>query len=87
MLLRAFARLRREVPAARLLIVGEVSPHFDFERILTPELRAGVTITGRLELDRFLLYMQACDVAVNLRHPTAARPRARWSACSAWASR
>jgi glycosyltransferase involved in cell wall biosynthesis len=70
-LLRAFARLRREVPAARLLIVGEVSPHFELDRVLTPELRAGVTITGRLEIDRFLLYMRACDVAVNLRHPTA----------------
>ena len=70
-LLRAFARLRQEVPRARLLIVGEVSPHFDFARIFTPELRAGVAITGRLELDRFLLYMRACDVAVNLRHPTA----------------
>ncbi len=70
-LLRAFAQLRREVPGARLLIVGEVSPHFDFEQIFTPELRAGVTVTGRLGLDRFLLYMQACDVAVNLRHPTA----------------
>jgi glycosyltransferase involved in cell wall biosynthesis len=70
-LLRAFARLRREVPHACLLIVGEVSPHYDFDRIFTPELRAGVTITGRLDLDRFLLYMQACDVAVNLRHPTA----------------
>jgi glycosyltransferase involved in cell wall biosynthesis len=70
-LLRAFARLRREVPRARLLIAGEVSPHFDFDRVLTPELREGVTVTGRLELDRFLLHMQACDVAVNLRHPTA----------------
>ncbi|HEX4966610.1 MAG TPA: glycosyltransferase family 4 protein [Thermoanaerobaculia bacterium] len=69
-LLRAFARLRQEVPGARFLIVGEVSPHFDFARIFTPELREGVTIVGRLELDRFLLYMQACDVAVNLRHPT-----------------
>ena len=34
-------------------------------------MREGVTITGRLEIDRFLLYMRACDVAVNLRHPTA----------------
>jgi glycosyltransferase involved in cell wall biosynthesis len=70
-LLRAFARLRREVPSARLLIVGEVSPHFDFDRAFIPELLDGVTITGRLEIDRFLLYMRACDVAVNLRHPTA----------------
>jgi glycosyltransferase involved in cell wall biosynthesis len=70
-LLRAFARLRREVPQAQLLIVGEVSPHFDFARVFTPEVRAGVTVIGRLEIDRFLLYMRACDVAVNLRHPTA----------------
>lgn len=70
-LLSAFARLRREWPNARLLIVGEVSPHFDFERVFKPGLREGVTVTGRLDLDRFLLYMQACDVAVNLRHPTA----------------
>ncbi len=69
-LLRAFARLRQEIPHARLLIVGEVSRHFDFERIFKAELRQGVSITGRLELDRFLLYMQACDLAVNLRHPT-----------------
>lgn len=69
-LLRAFARLRERMPRARLLIVGEVSRHFDFERIFTAELRQGVTITGRLDLERFLLYMQACDVAVNLRHPT-----------------
>jgi glycosyltransferase involved in cell wall biosynthesis len=69
-LLRAFARLRQEMPRARLLIVGEVSRHFDFERIFSPELRQGVTITGRLELDRFFLHMQACDLAVNLRHPT-----------------
>ena len=44
---------------------------YDFDRVFTPELLDGVTITGRLEIDRFLLYMRACDVAVNLRHPTA----------------
>jgi glycosyltransferase involved in cell wall biosynthesis len=70
-LLRAFARLRREVPGARLLIVGEVSPHDDFARVFTPDLQEGVTVTGRLDLDRFLLHMRAVDVAVNLRHPTA----------------
>ncbi len=70
-LLRAFARLRGEVPRARLLIVGEVSPHFDFGAVFTAGVRDGVTVTGRLDLDRFLLHMQACDVAVNLRHPTA----------------
>lgn len=70
-LLRAFARLRREHPSARLLLAGEVSPHYDFARVFTPELQGGVTVTGRLDLDRFLLHMQATDTAVNLRHPTA----------------
>jgi glycosyltransferase involved in cell wall biosynthesis len=69
--LRAFARLRRRVPRAVLLLVGEVSPHFDFGAMAVPELMRGVTVTGRLELDRFLLHMAAADVAVNLRHPTA----------------
>jgi glycosyltransferase involved in cell wall biosynthesis len=75
-LLRAFARLRGELPAeraarTRLQLVGEVSPHYDFDRVAAPELRAGVEIVGRMALDRFLLHMAACDVAVNLRHPTA----------------
>ncbi len=70
-LLRAFARLRRRLPEAVLLLVGEVSPHFDFAAVAAPELMRGVTVTGRLELERFLLYMAAADVAVNLRFPTA----------------
>ena len=75
-LLRAFARLRSELPPdraayTRLQLVGEVSPHYDFDRAAPPELRGGVEVAGRLGLDRFLLHMAACDVAVNLRHPTA----------------
>ncbi len=70
-LLRAFARLRRAHPEAMLVLAGEVSPHFDFARLLTPELRPGVTVTGRLELPDFLRWMAAADIAVNLRFPTA----------------
>lgn len=69
--LRAFARLRREVPEAVYLLVGEVSPHYDFASLLTPDLARGVTLVGRTELDRFLLYMLAADVTVNLRYPSA----------------
>jgi glycosyltransferase involved in cell wall biosynthesis len=70
-LLRAFARLRRQVPRAVLLLAGEVSPHFDFAAIAIPELMQGVTVTGRLAMEPFLLHMAAADVAVNLRYPTA----------------
>jgi glycosyltransferase involved in cell wall biosynthesis len=70
--LRAFARLRREVaPDARYLLVGEVSPHYDFAKVLTPELSGGVVPVGRTELPAFLRYMAAADVAINLRYPSA----------------
>ncbi len=69
--LRAFARLRREHPGAMLVLAGELSPHFDFARAFTPDLRPGVVVTGRLELPDFLRWMAAADIAVNLRHPTA----------------
>jgi glycosyltransferase involved in cell wall biosynthesis len=69
--LRAFARVKARVPHAVYLLVGEVSPYYDFASVLSPELAAGVTVVGRTEIDRFLLTMRAVDVAVNLRHPTA----------------
>jgi glycosyltransferase involved in cell wall biosynthesis len=70
--LRAFARLRREVaPDALYLLVGEVSPHYDFAKLLTPELAEGVVLVGRTELPAFLRYMAAADVTVNLRYPSA----------------
>jgi glycosyltransferase involved in cell wall biosynthesis len=70
--LRAFARLRREVaPDALYLLVGEVSPQYDFAKLLTPELSAGVVPVGRTDLPAFLRYMAAADVTVNLRYPSA----------------
>ena len=68
--LAAFARLRREVPEARYLLIGEVSPHYDLEGLLARHGREGVVVTGRVELPELLLAMAACDVAVNLRHPS-----------------
>ncbi len=67
--LRALARLRERFPAARLVVAGEISPHFPggAEIARAP----GVTVLGRLDLDRFLLAMEAVDVAVNLRFPVA----------------
>jgi glycosyltransferase involved in cell wall biosynthesis len=69
--LRAFARLRREVPRALYLLVGEPSPYYDFASVLTPDLAAGVRLVGRAAIDDFLRHMVAADVAVNLRYPTA----------------
>ena len=71
-LLEAFARLRRERPDARLLLVGAVSPGFDLDRRLQ---RLGLSDEGivreaYVEEDRLWSLMAACDVCVNLRSPT-----------------
>ena len=71
-LLEAFARLRRERPEARLLLVGATSPGFDLDRRLQ---RLGLAGDGIVRLDyvpeeRLWALMAACDACVNLRAPT-----------------
>jgi len=71
-LLEAFARLRRDRPNARLLLVGATSPGFDLDRRLQ---RLGLSDEGILREDyvderRLWALMAACDVCVNLRAPT-----------------
>ncbi len=71
-LLEAFARLRRDRPEARLLLVGATSPGFDLERRLQ---RLGLSGEGIIREDyvdeeRLWSLMAACDVCVNLRAPT-----------------
>ena len=68
--LRAFAEFRRRHPDSRYLLAGETSPYYDLDSLLAGDLGQGVTLTGRLGLAELLAAMNACDVAVNLRHPT-----------------
>ena len=68
--LPAFARLRASRPDAEFAIVGEVSPHYDFAAALARYGAAGVRVVGRTAAATFDDWMRACDVAVNLRHPT-----------------
>jgi glycosyltransferase involved in cell wall biosynthesis len=68
--LAAFARLRRERPGARFALVGEVSRHYDLDEVLDRCGREGVLVTGRVTPAALADWMAACDLAVNLRHPT-----------------
>ncbi len=68
--LPAFARLRESRPDAEFVIVGEVSPHYDFAAALGRFGAAGVRVVGRTAEATFDDWMRACDVAINLRHPT-----------------
>lgn len=68
--LAAFARLRARRPSARLLVVGELAAAREFDDLLAVHGGDGVTVTGRLPASEFAGAIAACDVAVNLRHPT-----------------
>ena len=71
-LLEAFARVRAEHPAARLLLVGATSPGFDLERRLQRLGLDGEGLVreGYVDEPRLWALMKACDVHVSLRSPT-----------------
>ena len=69
--LRALRRLVRLDPRVRMILVGE--PHADFpvdQLIRTLGLRDHVRILGFVPLEKFVDYMGACDIILNLRFPT-----------------
>ena len=70
--LRAFACLLPDFPNALYLLVGQSSPQFDIEGLVTTlGLGNAVRIVGRTSLRDFVRYMLATDIALNLRYPTA----------------
>jgi glycosyltransferase involved in cell wall biosynthesis/predicted SAM-dependent methyltransferase len=63
--LRAFRRVAREVPDAKMILVGEPHPDVRLDS-LPPDVR----VIGFTEIDEFVGYMAACDIILNLRYPT-----------------
>jgi glycosyltransferase involved in cell wall biosynthesis/SAM-dependent methyltransferase len=69
--LRAFRRLVRLVPNARMILVGEPHPEFPIEPMIrTMGLSANVRILGFIPIEDFVGYLGACDIVLNLRYPT-----------------
>jgi glycosyltransferase involved in cell wall biosynthesis/SAM-dependent methyltransferase len=69
--LRAFRRLIRVMPNARMILAGEPHPDFAVEPlIVSMGLSANVRMLGFTSPVDFTGYMAACDVALNLRYPT-----------------
>ena len=83
--LAAFAATRAYVPGAHLLLVGAVPEHYDLvSDIAHLGLTACVTVTGYVASDEaFTDCIAACDVALNLRWPTAREVSGPWLRCLA----
>jgi glycosyltransferase involved in cell wall biosynthesis/SAM-dependent methyltransferase len=69
--LRAFRRLLRVQPQARLILVGEPHPELRLESLIQSlDLRAQVRVLGFRPIEEFVGYLAACDIILNLRYPT-----------------
>jgi len=69
--LRAFRRLVKEVPEAKLILVGEPHPEFPVQQLIASlRLERNVRVLGFTPLSDFAGYIAACDVVLNLRFPT-----------------
>lgn len=69
--LRAFRRLVRLAPNAKMILVGE--PHLEFPiepMIRSMGLSANVRVLGFAPIAEFVGYLGACDIVLNLRYPT-----------------
>jgi glycosyltransferase involved in cell wall biosynthesis/SAM-dependent methyltransferase len=69
--LRAFRRLLRVEPRARMILAGEPHPDFPVESVIrTLGLEGRVRVLGFVDIADFTGYMAACDILLNLRYPT-----------------
>ena len=69
--LRAFRRLVRLDPRAKMILVGEPHPDFPVDQLIrTLGLRDHVRILGFVPIEKFVDYIGACDIVLNLRYPT-----------------
>ncbi len=67
---RRFLATSASATDARFLVVGEVQEGYVLDPALVTELGDRLVLAGRQPMDRFYLYMLACDVVVNLRFPS-----------------
>jgi len=69
--LRAMQRLVRVVPTAKMILVGEVHPEVPLRSLIDSlRLQPSVRALGYSSIEDFNGYLAACDVVLNLRHPT-----------------
>ncbi|MBV8818278.1 MAG: glycosyltransferase, partial [Acidobacteriaceae bacterium] len=69
--LRAFRRLVRVDPRAKMILVGEPHPDFPLHSLIQSlGLEAHARVLGFTPIHDFTGYLAACDIVLNLRYPT-----------------
>ncbi len=70
--LRAFRRVVKHQPRAKMILVGEPHPELRIEDLIASlGLGAHVRVVGRTgAIEDFTGYLAACDIILNLRYPT-----------------
>ncbi len=69
--LRALRRLVKLNPRVRMILVGEPHPEFAVEHVIRSlGLEEHVRVLGFVPTEKFVDYMAACDIVLNLRNPT-----------------
>ena len=69
--LRAFRRLLKLAPDAKMILVGEPHPDLPLDGMIRSlGLAASVRLLGFAPIDDFAGYLSACDIVLNLRYPT-----------------
>jgi glycosyltransferase involved in cell wall biosynthesis/SAM-dependent methyltransferase len=69
--LRAFRRLLRVEPRAKLILAGEPHPELPLASLIQSlGLAPHVRVLGFRPIEEFVGYLAACDIVLNLRYPT-----------------
>ena len=69
--LRAFRRLVRLEPRAKMILAGELHPEVPLQSMVSAlGLSANVRALGFIPIEDFAGYVAACDMVLNLRYPT-----------------
>jgi glycosyltransferase involved in cell wall biosynthesis len=68
---RAVARVRTALPRVRLMLVGPVPDRAALDALLASRGLRDAIVTGRVPLEELAAHVEAADVVVHLRYPTA----------------
>ncbi len=69
--LRAFRRLVRVHPSAKMILVGDPHPELQLDSLIRSlDLSLHVRVLGFRPIEEFVGYLAACDIVLNLRYPT-----------------